>query len=138
MISRKTLAVVGLVTLLTGALGAQPQANPSTESPRAETKQDTKEKMQGSGMMRQMMMECEKIDKEISQLLGNLKGSAAAMKNERDSAVLQTALAEHAALLDTLDAKLSERKSMMEKMDKMEMMMDEMGDGAKKDGKSSK
>jgi hypothetical protein len=132
MIFRNTLATAGFIglALLTGAMVAQQEANPSPDSSRTEMQQKMKakmaEKMKGSGMMGQMMAG----HQEMADLMGKLRESMAALRSEKDSTALEIKLAGHAALLDQLQAKMSAQHSMMENM--MQTMM------APDSGKASK
>jgi hypothetical protein len=72
-----------------------------------------------SGKMPPMMT----TQREAGTLADQLLKSFAAIKDERDPAVLQKKLEEHGALLKELQAKLQTQSQMMEKMRGQMMMM---------------
>lgn len=129
MISKSVIATAGLACLSLfiggGMVAAQQQTNPDP-SAKQQMKAKMQEKMKGGGMMGQMMTQRE----EVSQLMSKLQASMAGMKSEKNPAALQTKIAEHAALLDQLAAKMSAQQSMMENM--MQTMM------APENGKATK
>ena len=108
-----TVTVGVILALFAGGMLAQdaPKSAPqSTQQMKA--KMQEKMKGGGMGMMGQMMAGHD----EISKLVTQLKESAAAMRAEKDPAALQTKLAQHAALIDQLQAKMSAQHSMMQGM----------------------
>jgi hypothetical protein len=100
--------------LVTGAL-AQNVQHHSGQGPA-----DNNETM--SGKMPQMMT----TQREVSTLVNQLLKSFAAIKDEKDPAVLKNKLDEHEALLKELQAKLQTQSEMMEKMRGQMMMMGHM------------
>jgi len=75
-----------------------------------------------SGRMPQMMT----TQREAGTLADQLMQSFAAIRDEKDPAVLQKKLEEHGALLKELQAKLQTQAQMMEKMRGQMMMMNHM------------
>lgn len=132
MISKNLITTVGfasLAFLVSGGLVAQQQTNPSPGT-KQQMKAKMQEKMKGGGTAGQC--ECE----EIPQLMTKLKESIAAIGSEKNPAALQTKIAEHAALLDTLAAKISAQEQKHDEEEKEEGKEEEH-DGPQK-GKSSK
>lgn len=128
MISKHVITTAGLACvsfLIAGGLVAQQQTTPSPNT-KQQMKAKMQEKMKGGGMMGQMMAQRE----EMSQLMSKLKDSMTAVKSEKNPGALQTKIAEHAALLDTLAAKMSAQQSMMDNM-MQTMMAPENGKAAK-------
>ncbi len=136
MISKNLITTVGfasLAFLVSGGLVAQQQTNPSPgtkQQMKAKMQEKMQEKMKGGGTAGQC--ECE----EIPQLMTKLKESIAAIGSEKNPAALQTKIAEHAALLDTLAAKISAQEQKHDEEEKGEGKEEEH-DGPQK-GKSSK
>ncbi|MEO5925504.1 MAG: hypothetical protein ABIR70_16910 [Bryobacteraceae bacterium] len=77
----------------------------------------TKGKM-GVGMMADHMSDMKGEHREMAQLVEKITQSFAAIQAEKDPAVLSKKLADHAALLKQLDAKVQAGTKMMEKMEK--------------------
>ena len=69
-------------------------------------------KMNGGMMMGQMMTR----HQEMSQLMGKMTQSMTAINNEKDPTKLKSLLAEHAALIDQMRAKMSGEGTMMQNM----------------------
>jgi hypothetical protein len=107
------------LTLSLGLFGARALAQDMQHHP-GHASADNKQMMPGK--MPQMMT----TQHEAATLADQLLKSFAAIKGEKDPAVLQNKLEEHQALLRELQAKLQTQSQMMEKMHGQMMMMGHM------------
>jgi len=126
MSHQRLIGAIGSATLalLSAVVFAQQQTNPSQDKSRASP--------MGRGvMMGHMMIQ----HQEMSQLMNKMMQNMTAINNEKDPAKLKALLAEHAAFIDQMRAKMMGQGRMMQNMAGQMKSCSAMSDSGKPDSK---